>query len=591
MKHINNLINFQPAYFSFIPYQIYFSSLLIMSKAEGTSTDPLEYTWDESLLNYLAVKLSSDNSSLLPNTNETNVRDNIEGLLQDEFFPEDLIPKSRNSPPPTSTMSLEGHLPLWVHKIAPIVLDLLTRRAHHRLLSTFEMLRKSSGGPIVYFNLCRYLEPGLIRQLDWSLMGMAISQYPSLEELSLSNGRLSSNMIARLLGAMESSAACPMLRSLELKGSSLLCYPRLSPISGEGTFALSSFLRSRSNLKTLNLENTYLGNEEILVIAEALDHTNLEELYLQRNSIGDVGLETLLETKNAPTLEVLYLDDNNFSRRATTVLATFLGRKDIALRILSTNCENGSRAKTLLESIPGESKLERIGSFGSCSGSRRQFGTRSKKYLDSIAPHLTTLMCDKTSLGAICQSNHNLWDIGLRVSENMWKGHEFLRESFAINKRLTEGGSVANRMRSKLRKFYFKEDFDIQPFLTMDVKLMPHVLELVTRDEISCQQSGSRFDQHTKRSWYTICYRDSIDGIYRIVRNCQLPSIFSFSSPDFLVKPLKAEIASLQREKAETLRADTELPTKTPRNDNGNNKLPNKRPRNDNGKTCDDEEI
>ena len=83
-----------------------------------------DYIWDQSLLNYLVAKLSYDDSDLLPNTNEVNVRNNICDLILEGDFPEELIPKLRN-PSTQLFMMPQGRCPPWVHKVAPLVLELL----------------------------------------------------------------------------------------------------------------------------------------------------------------------------------------------------------------------------------------------------------------------------------------------------------------------------------------------------------------------------------------------------------------------------------------------------------------------------------
>lgn len=538
---------------------------------EGNSKYTSDYTWNKTLLDYLVEKLSRGHLALLPNTNENNVRDNILDLtLADEDFPEDLMPKLVNPLPPF--MEPQGIYPPWVHKIAPIVLELLTEKACKGWNQGFRLHQKIPDGPITHISPdpeCTHFGLTLAGLgLDWSLMGKTISQFLSLEGLSLWDSNLSSNNIALFLRAMDSSTTCPMLRDLNLKCNNL---------SSPGvTVALASFLRSRPNLERLDLEETCLGDDGTLAISNALNHTNLELLNLRNNNIGDTGLKGLLRTKNASRIEILYLDDNKFSQKGvSSQIATFLGKNNTTIRNLSINCDNKS-AKTLLGSISRESKLERIGSHlvSSNDTSMPLSGARREEYLDSIAFHLTRLICDRTSFESLCQSNHNLWDIGINLgtnpTENIWKGHETLRESLAINKRLVEGESVANRLRSKLRKLYFQGDFNIGPILALNVKFMPNVLEIVTRDEISCEHGGSCFNRCTNRSWHTICFRDTIDGIYRIVRNCHLPAMFTFPSTDLVVQQLNEEIIQLKREKDETYRADPKLTNKKTSGENCN---------------------
>ena len=78
--------------------------------------------------------------------------------------------------------------------------------------------------------------------------------------------------------------------------------------------------------------------------------------------------------------------------------------------------------------------------------------------------------------------------------------------------------SIVKRLRSKLRTFYFQGEFAIQPFIGMDVVLMPFVLELVTRTEIYVEKRKRDCDS---REYYNVS-SGNLDGIYRLVKNCQL---------------------------------------------------------------------
>lgn len=121
---------------------------------------------------------------------------------------------------------------------------------------------------------------------------------------------------------------------------------------------------------------------------------------------------------------------------------------------------------------------------------------------------------------------------GRYATTSVIRRNRTVRMATGINARLNYGGSSAKILRHKLRDFYFQGKFDLQPFVDMDVKLMPCVLELVTRTE---ELVG--VDQFGRGKYYEVC-SEHLDPIYRLVRNCHLPELFSF--PSLKIRKLEA---------------------------------------------------
>ena len=119
-----------------------------------------------------------------------------------------------------------------------------------------------------------------------------------------------------------------------------------------------------------------------------------------------------------------------------------------------------------------------------------------------------------------------------------------------INER--QNCSVIERCRSKLRAFYFQGEFDIQPFIDMDIELMPNILELVTMsEECLVQEKKGRL----RKGAYVSARNGHLGSIYRIVRNCHIPELISFPSLEDQVQQLKDENAGL-KEKMKKLEQD-----------------------------------
>ena len=96
------------------------------SSQSVTSSNTRAYIWKESLLEYLVGELGHNHDSS-PKTNEANVRENIEDLLLDKDFPQELTPTLQTPPGPVFMMQ-QGHCPPWVREIAPFVLERLNSK-------------------------------------------------------------------------------------------------------------------------------------------------------------------------------------------------------------------------------------------------------------------------------------------------------------------------------------------------------------------------------------------------------------------------------------------------------------------------------
>lgn len=114
-----------------------------------------------------------------------------------------------------------------------------------------------------------------------------------------------------------------------------------------------------------------------------------------------------------------------------------------------------------------------------------------------------------------------------------------MADALSINWQVHKGGSIALAIRKKLRKFYFvNPDFDVLPFNEMDVVLMPYLLQLVTRTEI---EKRSLF-----QCTYCLSRIGNLNGIFRLLRNCHVPELFSFPSPESLLCQKNEQIKHLE---------------------------------------------
>ena len=100
----------------------------------------------------------------------------------------------------------------------------------------------------------------------------------------------------------------------------------------------------------------------------------------------------------------------------------------------------------------------------------------------------------------------------------MFRSNTNLAKAFDINSRSNSGAYITKRLRNKLHFFYFQGEFDVEVFADLDVELMPYVLELVTKTEVCIRKD----EDGPGRGEYYEVGSDNLDGVYRLVKNCQL---------------------------------------------------------------------
>lgn len=367
---------------------------------------------------------------------------------------------------------------------------------------------------------------------NWAKMGDTLNMRADygVGLLDLSGCGLTEESIAALFGRNRTFE----FRALYLHGN---------PFGPSGVAALIPFLRSTSMLKYLNLNRTSLDSEGARLLSEALNHVRLEHLHLDENDIEDEGLEYLLSAGNSANLLRLSLWGNEIGSRGCAAMSNFLQRDGIMLEKLCIDCVRVEDAKMLVDSISYRSKLVDL---HFCA---------SGEQIMMVAPNLLGLVCNLSSFEAMCRSHHQLRGVG-KWTRKILTSDPTLKGAFDINARSLYGTSVIQRLRSKLRTFYFQGNFDVRPFIGIDAVLLPKVLELVTRMEV-CLDQICLDDLGSGR--YCEAPSENIDGVYRLVRNYyHLGELFSFPSQESKVKDLEAKVAALEVDNAQVQRLKEE---------------------------------
>jgi len=379
----------------------------------------------------------------------------------------------------------------------------------------------------------------------WEKIGNYLSKATKLKDLHLHDCGISNVQIMILLFGEDQQCSYP-LKVFTSIGN------RFGP---RGLEVALPYLQTIPTLRFLGLDGANLGREGVLLLSDALKQMDLTTLKLRENNIGDDAVETLLSVDNCRQLKSLSLHRNGIGKRGFDSITQFLRRDGTMLQrlyIADNKPMDEDCAKNFVDLLPKESELETL-SFGSADLE----DTRDKAL--AAVPNLEKLVCDTSSFEAICQSNHNLRAIGVKENEptltltklgrKMVRRSPILRQALEINAR--NAASNNEKLRSKLKTFYFKGPFDVQPFTDMDIKLMPNVLEFVTMSVVSIDGT------------YVKACKGDLDGIYRLIHDLNLPGLISSTPPQEVeLQDYKSKISAMEIELERLLRENEMLSSK-----------------------------
>ena len=84
------------------------------------------------------------------------------------------------------------------------------------------------------------------------------------------------------------------------------------------------------------------------------------------------------------------------------------------------------------------------------------------------------ILCDETSLDSIRNSNHTLFEISTNLDCSQ-PTSDCLKLNINDDKRQV--------IRQKIAKYYFAGDFDVSPFASMPLSVVPNVMEMIGGDD------------------------------------------------------------------------------------------------------------
>jgi len=373
---------------------------------------------------------------------------------------------------------------------------------------------------------------------EWREMGEDVSLWDNLNDVKLSNCGLTDEKLEALFGGLDTNDEnityeCP-IEDLDLSNNSF---------GAAGIEAILPFLKGLPN-PCIHLNSTNLGSEGLRLLSQV----RINELNLSNSQIGrHVGLGHLLSSNNSAALTRLDITRVLLGRTEFEIISSFLERDDISLRVFGALCNVGEHAKMIVNALTSNktSKLEFIS---------LQSNSEANDPLLTVHEQLRKLFMDTTTFETLCQSNHHLEWYNPRSMSILWKPgvHENTSMALCLNERKRRNGATPNQiLRSKIRMYYFTENgqFDVEPFYGIDVNLMPHLLQLVTRKEENTEINHGKSEYSRYRD---LCHGD-LGCIFRILRNVNVPD--TFEQPK-LIEMKKAEVDMLKANNT-SLKADT----------------------------------
>ena len=171
---------------------------------------------------------------------------------------------------------------------------------------------------------------------------------PRLSDLTLCNVGLGNQECQLLATALKKS---DKLRVVNLSGNPL----------GHGIKELAKHLHSVPHLKSLDLDDTQMGEEEVTALAHSLKNvTQLSTLSLRNNPLGHGICELAKHLHSVPHLQVLHLDNTQMGEEEVTALANSLKNVTQLSRLLLSNNPLGHGLSELAKHLHSVPHLETL---------------------------------------------------------------------------------------------------------------------------------------------------------------------------------------------------------------------------------------
>jgi len=163
-------------------------------------------------------------------------------------------------------------------------------------------------------------------------------------------------------------------------------------------FVISTTLSSCTNLKTINLTNSGLNDEQLSLMVEAMrGRASLQELHLWANRIGNTGCQALATLLQDPSCNLVTLDihHNQIGNEGAIAIANSLANDDKLKKLdLRGNQIGNESAIAIANSLASNNKL-------------MELDLRGIRMDDSLENTFSGVLCDTTSINATY--SNKLW--------------------------------------------------------------------------------------------------------------------------------------------------------------------------------------
>jgi Ran GTPase-activating protein (RanGAP) involved in mRNA processing and transport len=171
-------------------------------------------------------------------------------------------------------------------------------------------------------------------------------------------------------------------------------------IDSKGFLAVPSLLLTTSTLKTLCLSNNNLGDQDIIVMSQALSHNTLvplQTLRLSYNLITCQGVECLMNAIwGSTTLREIKLDNNKIQDRGAQLCAVVLTSISLSSLDLAFNRITTTGIKALMKNISESDSLQ---SLSLCGIAIDQNASKAVSYALAYNGSLRAVYMDNCSTG------------------------------------------------------------------------------------------------------------------------------------------------------------------------------------------------
>lgn len=259
-----------------------------------------------------------------------------------------------------------------------------------------------------------------------------------------------------------------------------------------------------SPLEHLDLAQNWIDDDVANLLANALANgASLKVLsFSEIDDITPAGWRAVFAALQSPhcLLQGFHLDYNFIHDEDVTYLANCLANSNSALRHLDLNycpevTSSGWRVFAAVLQNPN-SALERVylhlniideDVMVSLANSLTHNNVLKELFLDydetkiTVGDTLSNVLCNKSSINATLNSNHTLGRIINPDDDDIDESE--LPSDLRFLLQLNRENTKAEAARRKILKVHFCGDFNMQPFIDMNLKVLPYAIAWMARDE------------------------------------------------------------------------------------------------------------